>query len=227
VTSDAALPSPLSVRVRATFLAPRRLPQELGDGSRWLDVLLISTAIAVLAVLGMPDDMFLDPMRDAVTRRGEPVVITSPPEVIIRWGRAMAMIATIATHPVIAFVLAGVLTLVFTILGGGQGSYRSYLSLSSHALLIPAFGTLLALALRLLTGWAGVDTSIRGFLETGADDFLPAAAIRLDPFVIWMIAVMGLAMHRIDQRRSTWRATLILLVGYLLIVLASTALLRT
>src|SRR5690606_6418418 len=117
-------------RVRHTFLAPSKLAADLRHAAPWLDVLLVSTAVALLSVALMPDEVFTESMSSPVTRRGEPVEITSSPEAVARWGRGMGMLATIATHPLIAFTLAGILTLLFSVLGRGRASFQEYLALS-------------------------------------------------------------------------------------------------
>jgi hypothetical protein len=218
---------PLLDRVRDTFIAPGRLAAGLGEGP-WLDVLLIGTAVAIVSVIAMPDDVFIEQMRDAVTRRGQPVQITSPPEVVARWGRWLAMLGTLATHPAIAFILAGVLTLVFSVLGGGRGSYRAYLALAAHALLIPALGTLLLLLARLVApDLIGVATLTPTTVSApGQDRLLTATLARLDPFLIWMMLVLAIGVRSLDGRRSLARASVILLGGYLLTVLASAYLLH-
>jgi hypothetical protein len=228
VNTEQTTPVPIGTRIRDTFLAPSRLADDLeSSGGPWLDVLLISTAIAVIAVLSVPDEVFLDPMRSAVSRRGEPVEITSAPAVVVQWGRAMGMLATLATHPMIAFVLAGLLTAVFSIIGRGKGTYVDYLSLSSHALLIPALGTVFALLVRLATGtFGGADPFGTLVSPDAAGSFLAAALISVDPFVVWMLFVMGVATSRIDGRRTTGRASLVLISGYLLSLLVTTALLH-
>jgi hypothetical protein len=214
-------------RVRDTFVAPARLAARLRKDAPWLDVLLISTAVAMIGVLGMPDEIFTESMRDAVSRRGEPVEITSPPEDIARWGRAIAMLATLATHPVTAFVLAGMLTLAFAILGGGRGTYREYLSLSAHALLIPALGSLVTLIIRLALPGAmpgGIaDTLLR---PDETESLLVATAATLDPFLLWMMVVLGVGVHVLDRRFTRFGAAAILVSAYFLLVLASAYLLN-
>jgi hypothetical protein len=227
VRTESTTADKLWPRIRDTFVAPGRLARQLRVDAPWIDVLLISTAIAVVSVLGMPDEVFIESMREAVTRRGEPVEITSPPEEVARWGRAIAMLATLATHPMIAFTLAGILTLVFSIAGGGRGTYREYLSLASHALLIPALGTLVALVIRLATGFAFEGGPIGAFLRPDDAGSMALAVIAaLDPFILWMMVAVGVGVHEIEERRSRARYVIVLLAAYLLLVLASTYLLN-
>jgi len=226
LSSAESIQRDLGGRIRDTFLAPRRLAARLVGTAPWVDALLVSTVVALLMVATAPDDVFIDQMRDAVTRRGQPVEITSPPAEVARWGRYLAMLGTLGTHPLVALTLAGVLTLVFTILGGGQGGFREFLSLTSHAMLIPAAGSVVAIVVRLSTGmgpggWGGA------FVAPGdAPNLLLAALLSIDPFIIWMLVVIGIGIHGFDPRRSAPRATLLLVGTYFVVVVASTALLH-
>lgn len=211
-------------RIRFTFLAPSRLTSTIRSGAPWLDVLLVSLLIALLSVALMPDDIFIEPMENAVTRRGVPVEITSSPDVIARWGRGMGMLATLGTHPFIALSIAGLLTLLFVIIGRARTTFGELLSLSSHALLIPALGTLIALVIRAI----GVLT--RGDLAAGAfygPDDAPnlwvATLVSIDPFIVWMLVMLVIGMHALAPALSRRRAMLVLIGGYLLLVVGSTA----
>jgi hypothetical protein len=214
--------APLGVRIRDTFLAPARLVAGIVPDKPWLDVLLISTAIAVLSVLAMPDEVFLESMREAVTRRGRPVEITSPPEEIVRWGRSIGMLAMLGTHPVVAVTLAAALTFVFSVAGGGAGTFRDYLSLTTHALMIPALGTIVSVTLQLTTASDG-DLTLGAFFDPGdRPGLLLASLAAIDPFLLWMTVVLGLCAHALDPRHPRIRSVLLLVGGYFLLVLAST-----
>ncbi|MEX2570577.1 MAG: YIP1 family protein [Gemmatimonadota bacterium] len=219
--------APLLARIRDTFLSPSRLAAHIRANAPWLDVLLITTVIAALSVATLPDEVFTEPMREAVSRRGEPVQITSAPEVIARWGRLIAMLATIGTHPVMVFTIAGLFTLLFSIVGQGGTSFRDFLSLVSHAMLIPALGTLLVTTLRL--GYAATTGSFElvelfGPMQTSG---LPMAIVTsLDPFIVWMLVAAAVAIRELEPRHSVRAAAAILVAGYLALVVASTYLLH-
>lgn len=219
--------SPFRSRVRNTFLAPSALAQQLRQSAPWMDALLLSTAVALLSVALMPDEVFVESMQDPVSRRGEPVQITSSPEAVARWGRGMGMLATLATHPLIAFTLAGVLTLLFSVLGRGRASYQEYLALSAHGLLIPALGTLVAIAIRLVTGAATGSLGVTAFFDPGdAPNLLMATLLATDPFIIWMMAAVAIGAHALEPRHPRAGTALLLIGGYLVLVFASTALLH-
>jgi hypothetical protein len=219
--------APFRSRIRDTFLAPSRLAHDLRQSAPWLDVLLVSTAVALLSIALMPDEVFMESMQNPVTRRGDPVEITSSPEAVARWGRGMGMLATIATHPLIAFTLAGILTLLFSVLGRGRASFQEYLALSAHGLLIPALGTLIAVAIRLVTGAATGSLGITAFFDPAdAPNLMIAVLLATDPFIIWMMAAVAIGAHSLEPRHSRPGTALLLIGGYLVLVLTSTALLH-
>jgi hypothetical protein len=227
VQDFSAVVPPLWPRIRDTFVAPARLVQRIRAGKPWIDVLLISTFVAVLGVLTMPDEIFLEPMRDAVTRRGRPVEITSPPAEVARWGRIIGMLATLATHPVVAVTLAGALTFIFSVIGRGAGTFRDYMSLTAHALLIPAVGTVVAGFVRLTGGLSAGGLTLDSFMAAGDQgNLLLAALLSVDPFIIWMLVVLAIGVHGVDRRNSMTRAGILLIGAYLTLVVASTAILH-
>jgi hypothetical protein len=170
----------------------------------------------------MPDAVFLEEMENPVSRRGEPVEISSPPAQVAFWGRMLAMLATLTTHPLVAFSVAGVLTLVFGLLGGGGVAFRHMLALTSHAMLIPAAGTLLSTILRLSAGISFEGSWVDAILGDGAPGGVFGGVLsRLDPFILWSAIAAGIAMHELDPRRSRFAAAVIIIGLYVMLVVGS------
>lgn len=211
-------------RVRATFLSPGTLADLIRERPRWLDVLLVSTAVAIAAAAMLPPESFLDATRDAVTRRGAPVEITSPPEEIIRWGRYMAMFSAAVGHPLVAFTLAGVLTLAFTIVPRGRNTFMQHVALASHGLLIAALGSVASIVLRYLTGEEGSQISLAllaPFVDRGSGPYEFLALV--SPFTIWMLIMVALGVARLDPDRSRATSAAVLVGGYLAVALVLAA----
>jgi hypothetical protein len=203
-----APPRPFADRVRDTFVAPRRLCAGLRDDPRGVDALLLATAVAAIAWALQPAEVFLEQMRNPVTRMGEPVTVTSSPAEIVHYGRLNAMLNALVGQPTLAFMLAGLLTLVFSVLGGGSATFRQYLAVVAHALLIPAAGMLVLLALRAL----GASAALPSLAGAGA---LAARSLAwLDPFIVWMLLVVAVGVEQLDARRSWGTAAVLLLVLY-------------
>lgn len=207
----------LAHRIADTFAAPRRLFARFDEDTPWFDVLAISTLAAVAAATLLPDQVFLAQVENPTDRLGRPVVVTSSPATIAHFGRYMAMLSALAGHPILAFGLAGVLVLIFTVLGGGGASYRTYLAVVSHSLLIPALGTLIVIGATAL-----MQTPLSANLAMLAPG-LPEGSLAqrlltgINPFIVWMLLILGLGVSEVDGRRRWMGASAILLLLYLLL----------
>ena len=212
----------LLTRIARTFVSPARLFVGFHDGSPWVGVLAISTLVAMVSAVFLPAQHFLARMEEPVNRLGRPVEVTSSPEEIVRWGRYLEAFSALAAHPMIAFGLAGLLLLLFTVLGRGRGTFRQYLAVASHALLITAVGALVAIALRLSTGdFTAQPTVARllGFMGPGVagNAFLDA----LNVFSLWMLVVLGVGVAALNGRASWLRPAATLVGIYFLLAGAS------
>lgn len=222
--TDRTAPPPLPRRVLQTFTAPRDLFGSFGEDAPWVGPLMISVAVAMLAVALIPDAAFVEAVQGATTRRGEPVTITSSPEAIARTGRMYGMLVTLVRQPLGALTAAGVLTLVFSVLLGGEGRFRQYLAITTHALLVTALGTLVALAVAAARGaeLAPVSPALLPFLR--GDGFVHRALAGIDLFTLWALVVAGLGASMVNRRLSWARAAAVLVGIYLALVLALAAL---
>lgn len=211
---DPAAPAPLGRRVLQTFFAPADLFRRSGGFAPWAGPLLLSTLVAMLAVLAIPDQAY-ELTEPAVNRRGRPVEITSDLETIARWGRMLGMISALAMHPMVVFAAAGVLALLFSVLLRGEARYLQYLAIASHASLITALGTLVASAVALLRGAEprGVTPALLPGLEPGSFAFRLLDG--LDLFTIWALVVAALGVSLVNRRRSFASAAALLLGLYL------------
>lgn len=213
--------APLHRRILDTFVAPRRLFAGFDQDTPWFDVLLIATGAAVAAATLIPDEFFLAQVQNPVDRLGRPVVVTSSPSAVTHYGRLLAMMSAFVGHPILAFCLAGVLSLVFTILGGGAASFRQYLAVASHAMLIPALGTIILLAANALGhGPVSFDLAILAPGLTRGGLALRVLA-GIDPFMIWMLLVTAVGVAQLDGRRRWGSAAGTLLLLYLLFDLST------
>ena len=179
------------------------------------------TGAAVAAATLIPDEFFLAQVQNPVDRLGRPVVVTSSPSAVTHYGRLLAMMSAFVGHPILAFCLAGVLSLVFTILGGGAASFRQYLAVASHAMLIPALGTIILLAANALGhGPVSFDLAILAPGPTRGGLALRVLA-GIDPFMIWMLLVTAVGVAQLDGRRRWGSAAGTLLLLYLLFDLST------
>ena len=215
-------PSALWTRVAQTFVSPARLFSGFHDASPWLGVLAISTLAAMIAATLLPAEHFLARMDDPVNRLGTPVEVTSPPGEIARWGRYLQVLGALVMYPMIAFALAGLLTLVFTVVGRGRASFRQYLAVASHALLIPALGVIVGIGMRIATADAGAEPTVARLLSFAGPAVTGNAFLAsLNVFSLWMLVVLGVAVAVLDGRPSWIRPAVALLGIYMLLAGAS------
>lgn len=219
----ATAPTPLPRRVLDTFVAPRRLFAEFRVHTPWLGALAITTLVAVLATITIPDSVFVEQTRNATNRLGKPVTVTSDPATIARWGRILAAFSAAMLQPMIALGLAGFLALVFGALMRGQARFAQYLAISSHTLLVPALGTLLLLPLRF--GHPELEPSLAlltPWLSPAGWPFRMLASLNV--FSLWTIFLLALGASIVGRNIAWGRATAVLLGIYLVLGVGTTAL---
>lgn len=219
-SGTATEPRPLTRRIRDTFVAPRRLAAGITEDSPWVDVLVITTVVAMVAAALLPAEYFLAQVETPVDRLGRPVEVTSPPEEIVRWGRLLQMFSAAVMHPMIVVMVAGLITLLFSVVGGGGVEMRRYLALTSHAFLISALGVVLATVVQIATGAPEVQPSLAPLLGDAAGGAFPLRVLALlNPFTLWMLGVLALGISEMDRRRS-FAATAGVLLGLYLALAA-------
>ncbi|HEV2131083.1 MAG TPA: YIP1 family protein [Longimicrobiaceae bacterium] len=224
--SSLAAPRSLGHRVVATFLAPRALFEEIRESAPWAGPLAISVAVGILVLLLLPDEVFVAQAQEAarLSRKGE-VTLTSDPGTIAFFERVRIATGMLVVRPILAFLMAGLLALVFSGLLRGRGEYRQYLSVTTHALLITALGTLAALPLQIVRGDAHARLSLALLAPALEPGSLAQRVLQaLDPFTLWMMLIAALGVSVVNGSRSPARAAVVLIGGYLAVVLVLAAL---
>lgn len=222
-THSAPAPTALSRRVLNTFVAPRRLFGQFRVHTPWLGVLAVTTLVAIIATITIPDSFFLEQTRNPTNRLGRPVAVTSDPATIARWGRIMAAFSAAFLQPMIALGLAGLLAVVFGALMRGQARFAQYLAISSHALLVPALGALLLLPLRFSNPELEPSLALfTPFLSPEGWPFRLLASVNV--FSIWTLVLLALGVSVVDRHIPWDRATAVLLGIYLVLGVGTAAL---
>jgi hypothetical protein len=179
--------------------------------------LVISILVGVMVIVALPDRVLFEGMQGATTRRGVPVEITSSHAIVALFERVRLSMGVVAAQPMLAAMLAGVLTLGFSKLMRWPAEFRQYLAVTTHAFLISALGAVLALVVQLATGRWEWSPSL-GLLvpaAAGAETVFAHAASFANPFTIWMLVVIGIGVATINGRTRATLPVTVLLAGYL------------
>jgi hypothetical protein len=195
---------PLAQRVRDVFIAPVRLSEHLRDRPEWMGPLLLSVAIGVLTIILLPDQVLYDGMAGATSRRGKELAeITSDPATVALWERLRLSMGVIFTQPVKAWLVAGALMLGLGRLFGGATPFWHYLAVTTHALLISALGALCVLPLQIARMDGSVEPTL-ALLVPGMERFgaLGQVLASINPFTVWMLAVLAIGVATLERRRS-------------------------
>lgn len=209
-----AAPAPFGRRVLQTFFAPADLFRASGGYAPWAGPLLVSILVGMLVVLAVPSEAFMAMTEGAVNRRGRPVEITSDTETVAYYGRMLGMLTVLARQPLAAFLFAGVLTLIFGVLLRGEGRYQQYLTITVHAFLITALGSLVAVAVAVLRGSEPKGISLALLPVFPPDSFASRFLEGIDVFTLWALLFAAVGVSVVNRHRSRAGAAAILLGLY-------------
>jgi len=205
------------------FHQPRALFERLRATPEWIAPMVAAVAVGILVIVALPDAVFVEGMQGATTRRGVPVDIVSSPETVALWERLRLSLGVAVTHPVKALILAGALLFGFTRLTGGRAGFAAYFGATAHAFLIGAAGALVALGMQLGSGDLEAAPRLAMLAPGLMESAVPLRAVGLlNPFTVWMLAVLGFGVGVLN-RRPPLPAIASLLGGYALLLLALAA----
>ncbi|MGH7458002.1 MAG: hypothetical protein ACREKN_02820 [Longimicrobiaceae bacterium] len=205
-------PPPLGRRVWRTVVSPGAMFRELGSSAPWADALALVLLLGVLLALLSPAAPLIREAEAAAAAAG--VELTSDPATIVRYGRYLNAMGSLAAVPLSAFGLAGVLYLLFSAGRESRPGYRQQLCVTAHALLIPALGAGLTLALGLLLEDPGFSFS-PAWLAATPDGPLARLLAAVNPFWLWAAAVAGVGVGEMGGARSRTFAAGVLVALYL------------
>lgn len=198
------------VRVAQTFFSPGKLSESLAANPVWFAALILGAALVALQSALIPAEVWEAMFRETMIQRGQAV-----PEGMGSGGVAIMRISALVAGPimycVMAFLFAGVVTLVFSFILGDEGRYKQYLAMMAHALVIPSFVGLLLVPLRISEQNPQLTLNLGTFLYFLPEGYLSKVLTMLDISQFWAWAVVGLGAHAIDRRRSVGSAVSVLI----------------
>ncbi|GMR13187.1 MAG: hypothetical protein BMS9Abin29_1389 [Gemmatimonadota bacterium] len=202
------LPS-LPVRALNVFFAPSDLMAGLRSHPAWVGAVALGSILTVLSAILLPTEIFEVSMRQRLLESGGEV-----PDNLERMAgffRIGGAVAGFVFWWVIAAIMAGLVTLIFSFGLGDRGTYRQYLAVLAHAFLISAVGALAVLPLRISAQDASMLLSVGTFMPFLEDGY-PARALRLlDLFGLWSWAVVGIGVAVLEPKRTVGSAIAIVM----------------
>ncbi len=203
-------------RVVDVFVAPGRLGAALRERPAWATALFVGAAISLLQLLLIPGEVWEAAFRQVMLQRGQ-----SLPEGFAG-GTFMRISSTIGGglgYLIMAFVMAGVVTLLFAFILGDEGRYKQYLAVVCHAGLIPAIVGLLTVPLKIAQQSPSATLNLGSFFFFLPEGYFLKVLTMLDLSQLWASLVVAAGVHAIDPRRSFKSAAVMLIVLSVLLVM--------
>ena len=207
----------LGVRLLQIFTSPASLFDRLKARPAWLGAvaLIIVLGLAVQALI--PEELIREAILARLPRDASPEQVEAARGMTgvantVRW------IATVLFPPIMIAVIAGVLLLIFGVLGGGNASFRQLYAVTAHANLIPAIGALATLPLVLARQDIQTTLALHVFvpgLDPSSYGYRFLSNIGL--FGVWTAFVLAIGVSRLYPRVGAPRASVVLLALYVVV----------
>jgi hypothetical protein len=211
--AEAAGPGSLGRRILDTFVSPGELFSRLGPTPPWLDVLMVVAVVTTVVMFLVPSEVWVASSREAWNNLEPAQRKAMTPEAMARIARITGPIGAFIMTFIMAFVVAGLLKLVFGVMMGGEATFAQYRSVVSHAGLISALGIAVTLPIWIVTG--DMNTQLSAALL--APD-LPKGVVRsllqaLAVFNIWWLVVLALGVAAVNRGKVSMAAAAGVILG--------------
>jgi len=213
-------PGSLPARLGKVLFSPGELFRALAAQPLLAGALILGAVLLGLSNLAIPAEVFEEGLRTQSLETGQEM--PGDPAVVARVMKVGAIFGPVIVWPIVAAVSAGIYALVLLFGFGFRGTYRQYLSVTAHALLIPALGAVILVPLKIMTEDPAFSLSLGSlffFLEEG---YLARLLSYLDLFGLWSYVLVGLGAAIVDGTRSP-RTAISVTVGLAVLVAAVVA----
>jgi hypothetical protein len=215
-TVETAPHGPLHRRIVEVFVSPFSLFRRFGPKAPWVDAMLVAVVLSAIAMALVPADVWLQTVRDMMA--ANPQQQGMSPEQMASIQRYTSIGGALVVPWIMLFVQGGILLAIFTMLMGGEATYRQYLAVSAHAGVVGAVGQLVTLPLIIGQGSVRASISLAPLaVGMGPDDFLYRFLGAFNVFIVWQVVVMALGIAAINRRRSA-TAPLAVLFGIFAVI---------
>lgn len=204
---ESPLPS-LPRRAIDVFLSPGRLFEGLRTHPAWVGALLLGGILVVIATVAVPAEMYEEMMRAQLQAQGAEGGQAPDPATMATIAKWAGAVGALVMWGVMSLFIAGFAVLVFRLVLGDEGTFKQYLSVVTHALIISGVGALLLTPLRIMAEdvqmTLNVGTFLGGVIEEGT--YFARVLRFLELFSLWSYAVMGIGISKMDPKRGAGSA---------------------
>ena len=205
---------PFYKRIIDVFFNPGTLVEALAAKPVYAAALLTGIVLIAVQFALIPVELILEIQREAMLVSGRDAPeMTDLMVTIAKWGTPIGAALSVM---VMTFLFTGLYTLVFAFVLGDEGRFRQYLSVTTHAWLIPMFIGLLLTPLRISTGNPQFTLSMGSFLFFLSDGYLLNVFKGMDLTQIWSALVIAQGATAIDRRRS-FKSAAVVTIGLILV----------
>ena len=213
----ATRPPPFYKRFVDVFFNPGRLVQALKEHPVWAVAMVVGAVLMALQFALIPPEVLAEARRQALLRAGQqPPPMTPRLETIIRW---ITPVFTGLSIPVMEFIFAGLVTLLFAFILGDEGRYRQYLAILSHAWLIPAVVEFFFLPLKIAEKNPQMTVSLGTFFFFLPEGYFLKVMNMMTLTQVWAWLVVAAGVHAINPKRRFASAAAVLIILNLLVAM--------
>lgn len=188
-------------RIIGVFISPGKVFRSLKVEPKVWGVLLLGALVVGSANAAVPTELWEQLVRSQLLEAGQelPADLTNRAR-FARWG---GVVGSALVWPIVSFIIAGIYSLAFLVGLGYRGSYRQYLAITAHTMLIGAAGSVVLVPLRILTQDVQLMLTLGAFLPQGGEGLVVRSLGYLDLFNLWGSALVGLGASVMDGNRSS------------------------
>ena len=188
-------------RIIGVFIFPGEVFRSVREQPKVWGVLLLGALVVGCANAAVPTELWEQLVRSELLEAGQelPADLTNGAR-LARWGAA---IGSTLVWPIVCVIVAGIYSLAFLVGLGYRGSYRQYLSITAHTMLIGAAGSVLLVPLRILTQDVQLMLTLGAFLPQEGEGLIARSLDYLDLFNLWGSALVGLGASLVDGSRGS------------------------
>ncbi len=179
---------------------PVRLFQELRSEPRALGALIVGALLSALATALLPLELWEAGIREQLLAAGEDLPANLDTMARVTW--VSTIFASVVVWPLFVLLTSSIFALVFLFGLGYEGSFRTTLSVSAHALVVVALGSLALLPVRILAEDASLSLTPAIFAPVLDEGLLLRYLELLDFFNLWAFLLVGVGAAVVDGKRS-------------------------